>query len=48
MMVNIFTEEIKNTRFILTVLALGLLAFFGRVRELLKSASMGCNGHSLS
>lgn len=29
MMMNIFTEEIKNTRFILTVMALGLLAFFG-------------------
>jgi hypothetical protein len=29
MMVNIFTDELKNTRFILTVLALGLLAFFG-------------------
>lgn len=29
MMFNIFTEEIKNTRFILTVLAVSLLALFG-------------------
>jgi uncharacterized membrane protein len=29
MMFNIFREEIKNTRFILTVLAVGLLALFG-------------------
>ena len=28
-MFNIFTEEIKNTRFILTVLAVSLLALFG-------------------
>jgi hypothetical protein len=26
---NIFKEDFKNTRFILTVLALGLLGFFG-------------------
>jgi len=29
MMWDIFKEDLKNTRFILTVLALGLLAFFG-------------------
>jgi hypothetical protein len=29
MMWGIFTEDLKNTRFILTVLALGLLGFFG-------------------
>jgi peptidoglycan/LPS O-acetylase OafA/YrhL len=29
MMFNIFTQEIKNTRFILTVLAVSLLALFG-------------------
>ena len=29
MMFNIFKEEIKNTRFILTVLAVSLLALFG-------------------
>lgn len=28
-MFNIFTEEIKNTRFILTVMAVSLLALFG-------------------
>jgi disulfide bond formation protein DsbB len=29
MMVNIFKDEIKNTRFILTVMAVSLLALFG-------------------
>ena len=29
MMFNIFKDEIKNTRFMLTVLAVGLLALFG-------------------